>query len=235
MAESEAKTTTRRPVFSRLYPAMARAMDRAGMSERRHELLAGLSGRVLEVGAGDGATFAGYPASVERVLAIEPEPRLRALAERAAQVSEAGGGVPVEVSAGIAEQLPAPDHSVDAVVFALVLCSVRDQAAALAEAARVLRPGGQVRFLEHVRAEGAGLVRVQKLLDATFWPRLAGGCHTGRDTLTALRRAGFTITRVERFLLPPARTPFSFFVLGTAIPSRDAGAGDGVIGAGDAR
>ncbi|MER5622158.1 methyltransferase domain-containing protein [Streptosporangium sp. NPDC002544] len=106
----------------------------------------------------------------------------------------------------------------DAVVFALVLCSVREQATALAEAVRVLKPGGQVRFLEHVRADSAGLVRAQKLLDVV-WPHLAGGCHAGRDTLTALQRAGLTVTWMERFLLPQARTPFSFYVLGTAIPS----------------
>ncbi|MER5622159.1 hypothetical protein ABT061_14075 [Streptosporangium sp. NPDC002544] len=89
--------TPRRPVFGRVYPAMARALDRAGMSARRRELLAGLSGHVLEVGAGDGATFACYPPGVERVLAIEPEPRLRALAAAAAAAARRGrhgrGGV----------------------------------------------------------------------------------------------------------------------------------------------
>jgi hypothetical protein len=81
---------------------------------------------------------------------------------------------------------------------------------------RVLKPGGQLRFLEHVQADSSGMIRVQRLLDATIWPRLFGGCHTGRDTATAIGRAGFTLERLERFLLPKIRTPMSFLILGAA-------------------
>ncbi|MEO3812231.1 methyltransferase domain-containing protein [Sphaerisporangium sp. B11E5] len=192
---------------------MARAMDRAGLAGRRRALLAGLRGRVLEVGAGDGADFAHYPPAVEQVLAIEPEPHLRARA----LVAAAGAPVPVEVRAGTAERLPAGDASVDTVVFALVLCSVADQAAALAEAVRVLKPEGEVRFLEHVRAGTPGMARLQKVLDATVWPHLAGGCHTGRDTVAALERAGLRPRRLERFVFPGVCSPASFFVLGSAV------------------
>lgn len=202
----------RHPIFARLYPAMNRAMERRGLAVHRRALLAGLSGAVVEVGAGDGANFAHYPPAVARVVAVEPEPRLRALAEAAARRAP----VPVEVTDGLAERLPVPDAGADAVVFALVLCSVPDVAAALAEAARVLRPGGQVRFLEHVRADSPGLVRVQRLMDATFWPRVAGGCHAGRDTAAAIERAGFTIGELHRFLFPEVRTPTSSFIRGTA-------------------
>uniref|UniRef100_UPI003F498C1B class I SAM-dependent methyltransferase n=1 Tax=Nonomuraea bangladeshensis TaxID=404385 RepID=UPI003F498C1B len=160
---SAPRSSKRRPLFGRLYPLMARAMDNAGMAERRRALLAGMRGQVVEVGAGDGATFADYPPSAGRMLAIEPQPRLRALAAGAA----AGAPVPIEVRAGTAEHLPLADGAVDAVVFALVLCSVPDPAAALAEAVRVLKPGGQIRFLEHVRADTPGLARLQDLLDAT--------------------------------------------------------------------
>lgn len=202
-----------RPVFARLYPVMARAMERGGMTERRQALLAGITGQVIEVGAGDGLNFAHYPPTVTHVLAVEPEPRLRRLAHAAAERA----AVPVEVVDGLAERLPAGDGTVDAVVVSLVLCSVRDQDAALREIRRVLKPRGQLRFLEHVRADTPGLARVQRVLDATVWPRLAGGCHTGRDTVAAIERSGFAVERLDRFLFPDARTPSSFHVLGTAV------------------
>ena len=118
----------------------------------------------------------------------------------------------------MASRLPVGDGEADAVVFSLVLCSV-DQAAALAEARRVLRPGGEVRFLEHVRAHEPGFGRrVQRVLDATVWPRLFGGCHTSRDTVGAIEAAGFTVTELERFSIPDgARGPSSAAVLGRAV------------------
>src|SRR5207248_533512 len=99
--------------------------------------------------------------------------------------------VPVRVTGGNAEAIPAGDGSVDAVVFCLVLCSVPDQARALAEARRVLRPGGEIRVLEHVVAQNRVARGAQKAADATFWPRLLGGCHPNRDTRAALAAAGF--------------------------------------------
>ncbi|MEV0831522.1 class I SAM-dependent methyltransferase [Nonomuraea rubra] len=127
----------------------------------------------------------------------------------------------VEVVPGLAERLPLSDASVDAVVFCMVLCSLPDVAAALAEARRVLKPGGQVRFLEHVRADTPGLARIQRVPDASVWPYLAGGCHTGRDTLAAIEQAGFAVTGLQHFLLPEVRTPFSFHVLGAAVPESE--------------
>ncbi|MFX1818407.1 class I SAM-dependent methyltransferase [Pseudarthrobacter sp. CC4] len=201
------------PVFARLYPVVGKAMERGGMDQRRQELLSVLSGEVVEVGAGDGLNFPHYPPAVTRVLAVEPEPHLRSLAREAASHAP----VPVEVVDGLAERLPCTDGSADAVVVSLVLCSVADQTAALREIRRVLKPGGRLRFLEHVRADTPGLVRVQRVLDATLWPRVAGGCHTGRDTAAAIERAGFTIQSLDRYLFPEARTPVSFHILGTAI------------------
>jgi ubiquinone/menaquinone biosynthesis C-methylase UbiE len=186
------------PIFARLYARVSPSMDRGGMAEHRDRLLDGLTGEVIEVGAGNGLNFAHYPPQVTRVLAVEPDPHLRRIAEREAEAVE----VPVEVTAGIADHLPAADATFDAAIASLMLCSVPDQHAALAEIRRVLRPGGHLRFLEHVRAETPGLRRVQRVLDATVYPFLAGGCHSGRDTAAAITAAGFTIDRLERFRFP---------------------------------
>lgn len=203
-----------RPVFARFFAWASPAMDEGGMAELRTRMLAGLSGRVIEIGAGNGLNFARYPAEVTEVHAVEPEPRLRRIAERAA----AGAPVPVRVTAGTADRLPADDGTYDAAVFSLVLCSVPDQSRALGEAYRVLRPGGELRFLEHVRAQGRVLGTVQRVLDATVWPLLLGGCHTHRDTAAAIAAAGFTVTRLDRLRFPPGgpTMPSSPHIVGAA-------------------
>lgn len=200
------------PVFARAFPAMSRAMEAGGIADRRTDLLADMTGDVIEVGAGTGPSFSHYPATVTRVLAVEPEPRLRAIAATAAQAVP----VPVEITDGVAGALPAADASQDAAVVSFVLCTVADQDAALADIRRVLRPGGKLYFLEHVRADAAGLVRIQRVLEATVWPHLFGGCRLTRDTAVAIERAGFTITRLEEFLFPAVRTPVSFHIAGHA-------------------
>ena len=107
----------------------------------------------------------------------------------------------------MADRLPVDDGAVDAAVVSLVLCSVPDQAAALAELHRALRPGGELRFFEHVAADTPGLLRVQAVVDRTLWPLLCGGCHTGRDTVAAIGAAGFAVEEVDRFRFPPAGPP----------------------------
>lgn len=201
------------PVFARAYVWLSQRLE-PELAPHRRRLLSELTGRVVEVGAGNGLNFAHYPSSVTQVLAVEPEPHLRKLAEQAAHRAS----VPVVVTAGVAARLPVRDAGVDAAVTSLVLCSVSDPGEALAELRRVLRPGGELRFFEHVRADTANLAAVQHRLDATVWPRIAGGCHTGRDTLLAIESAGFRVDRLERFRLPDVRValPTSPHVLGTA-------------------
>lgn len=203
-----------RPVFARIQARASAIEERRGGAARRRQLLHGLSGRVVEVGAGSGVSFAHYPSSVSELVAIEPEPALR---ERARHAAEAAP-VPVRVLDGVAERIPLPDASVDAVVFAGVLCSVDDPRRVLDEAGRVLRPGGELRFYEHVIARNARLRGLQRLLDATFWPQLFGGCHTTRDTEATLAAGGFTVELRDRFSFRPTllATPVAPRILGRA-------------------
>ncbi|GAA0382060.1 class I SAM-dependent methyltransferase [Microbispora corallina] len=202
------------PVFARVYTRLSEALERHGLAERRRALLGGLSGHVVDVGAGNGLNFAHYPPSVERVIAVEPEPRLRRTAREAARSAP----VTIEVVDGLADRLPVPSGAADAVVFSLVLCSLPDVPAALREARRVLRPDGRLVFLEHVRAPLPGVARVQRLLDAGPWPVLAGGCHLSRDAVAEVQGAGFAVERLDRFAFGGIRSPFTFFVLGAARP-----------------
>jgi ubiquinone/menaquinone biosynthesis C-methylase UbiE len=200
------------PVFARIFPRLSQAMEDGGMAARRQPLLAGLTGQVIDIGAGTGPGFGHYPPAVDHVTAIEPEPRLRQIAAAAARTAP----VPITVTDGLASALPVPDASVDAAVVTFVLCTVPDQDAALAEIRRALKPGGVLCFLEPVRADTARLARIQRALDATVWPHLTGGCHLSRDTAAAIQRAGFTIRRLDRFLFPEARIPVSFHITGQA-------------------
>ncbi len=203
----------RHPLFARVYERVALAGERAGAAEHRRALLAGLAGRVIEVGAGSGTNFAHYPATVQEVVAVEPEPHLRQSAARAA----ARAAVPITVLDGRAESIPAEDGAFDAVVLSLMLCSVADQDAALAESSRVLCPRGELRFYEHVVSRSPRWARLQQLADATVWPRIAGGCHMARDTAAAIERAGFELVSCERFVFRPTPTlPGMPHILGVA-------------------
>ncbi|MFC5996986.1 class I SAM-dependent methyltransferase [Pseudonocardia hispaniensis] len=203
-----------RPVFSRCYARLSKQMEAGGMAPLRRELLEGLTGNVVEIGCGNGMNFAHYPTTVTDVAAVEPEPYLRALALRASTTAP----VQVRVLPGTADRLPLPDHSTDSAVVCLVMCSVDDRPAMLAELIRVLRPGGQLRFLEHTLAETPALRATQRIIDATVWPRLAGGCHTAVDTTALISDAGFEITRLRRFRFPDIRItlPTVPHVLGSA-------------------
>ncbi|MGI8795385.1 MAG: class I SAM-dependent methyltransferase [Acidimicrobiia bacterium] len=210
---TEASTKVHHPVFARIYARVGAAAEGKGAAEHRDEVLDGLSGRVIEVGAGTGLNFRHYPETVTHVVAVEPEPLLRKLATDEATCSP----LSIEVVEGVADALPVDDGSFDAGVASLVLCSVPDQAGALAELFRVIRPGGELRFLEHVRATSPGFARFQRAADIV-WPLLGGGCHSSRDTLTAIEEAGFVVERVCRFSFVPCvfAKPVAPHILGVA-------------------
>jgi SAM-dependent methyltransferase len=198
------------PIFARCYARVGHLMD-AEIGDHRRRLLAGLTGRVLEVGAGNGLNFPHYPTTVGEVLAVEPEPYLRRLAQAAARQAP----VPVRVVGGTAEALPAPDGAFDAVVASLVLCTVAEPDQALVETRRALRPGGSLRFYEHVRAQDPRLARWQDRLERP-WGWLVGGCHPNRDTVAAIAAAGLRLVALDRFdlrAMPPLARPH---VLGVA-------------------
>jgi ubiquinone/menaquinone biosynthesis C-methylase UbiE len=162
--------------------------------ELRRRLLAGLRGRVLELGCGDGRAFELYPPTVTSVLAVEPDPSARAVAAERARES----GFRIDVVDGVASALPAADAVVDVAVVIWVLCSVPSPSEALRELRRVLVPGGELRFYEHVRSDHVAFSSLQRAADALFWTRALGGCETARDTEAEIRAAGFDILGLSR-------------------------------------
>ncbi|HZQ31066.1 MAG TPA: class I SAM-dependent methyltransferase [Mycobacterium sp.] len=206
------ETRVSNPFFARLWTVIS-AHEPESLRQLRRENLAGLTGRVLEVGAGTGSNFVHYPTTVEEVVAVEPEPRLNPIARRTAETAP----VPVTVMDRTVEELE-PGAPFDAVVCSLVLCSVDDQESVLRQLFSLMRPGGELRYLEHVASDGFR-GRMQRFADATVWPRMAGNCHTHRDTETAIANAGFVREsgRHEWTLPGWVPVPVSEHALGRAI------------------
>jgi ubiquinone/menaquinone biosynthesis C-methylase UbiE len=203
-----------RPRFARAYLRTSNNAERRGATEHRRRLLDGISGTVLELGAGHGLNFPHYPNTLTQVIAIEPEPTLRAHATAAA----ASATIPIQVLGGTADRLPLEDESVDAAVTSLVLCSVPNQDRALKELHRVIRPDGELRFYEHVIPNRQPKRLLLQALDHSgLWPRIAGGCHPARDTTAAIRRSGFEIQTIEWIMFAASRLePAIPHILGTA-------------------
>jgi ubiquinone/menaquinone biosynthesis C-methylase UbiE len=196
-------------IFAALYDRQLRPLERGWLGQRRAALLADLAGQVLEVGAGTGSNLAHYQ-HASKVVACEPDPAMRK--RLAARLPAAR--VPVELCDAAAEALPFADQRFDVVVSVMVLCTVADPAAALAEAYRVLRPGGRLVFVEHVRGQGR-LARWQDRL-TPLQVRFAGGCHPNRDSQAAIAAAGFTIGPLERFEPTPNSAITRPFIQGAA-------------------
>lgn len=200
--------------FAAVYDRAFEATEDAGLREMRQLLLAEASGRTIDLGAGTGANLALYPPTVTELVLAEPDPHM--LKQLRAKLPESAmGATAVEAPA---ERLPFPDASFDTAVFTLVLCTVPDPVAALAEAARVLRPEGRLLFLEHVRAEDAGLARWQDRLEKP-WRFLADGCHCNRDTPATIASSAFTVEQLEHDHLPKAPPIVRPLVRGCAVLS----------------
>ena len=201
----------RTSIFAATYDRLSRGSEDAGLRALRRDLLAGASGRVLEIGAGTGANLGLYNATIDGLVVTEPEsPMLRRLQKAVHEHMPLA-----QVVQAPAEQLPFDDDTFDTVVSTLVLCGVDDQVGALQEARRVLRPGGRLLFLEHVRSDDPSLARLQDRLN--WLNRLVVQCHCNRQTLAAIEAEGFTVSRLERTELPKAPAFVRPLIVGTAL------------------
>lgn len=182
-------------IFSRVYDPLISPLEQLGLRKLREGTLRDLRGDILELGVGTGRNFPLYPPTVERLTGIDPDEVMLAQAhERAGEAP-----FPAEFIAADAEELPFDNGSFDAVVATLVFCTIPDPEQALREARRVLRSGGELRLLEHVRMERRHAAWTQEKV-TPVWKRLAGGCHLDRDTLGLVRRSGLSVERVEGHL-----------------------------------
>ena len=192
-----------------IYDWFMRDAEQACLQEWRHELLAGLSGEVIDVGAGTGANVIHYPSAVTGVMLAEPDPFMRA--KLVPRVTSRCAVIDAPV-----ERLPFDAGRFDAVVCTLVLCSVADQGVALREMHRVLRPGGRLVFLEHVASRERGRYLLQRGLDP-LWQRIAGNCHLTRDTGAAIRAAGFVVEEERHESMRKAMPQVRPSIRGTAV------------------
>jgi ubiquinone/menaquinone biosynthesis C-methylase UbiE len=185
--------------FSALYDRCFKAAEEAGLRNMRRNVTAGARGRVLEVGAGTGLNLDLYPLDISDLTLVEPDPHM--VKQLRKRVDDLGSAAQVVEAPG--EKLPFEDDSFDTVVVTLVLCTVPDPSATLAEIKRVLKPDGEFLFMEHVRSPEPGLAKWQDRLE-TPWRFLGDGCHCNRDTEATLKAAGFELSDVEHPTLPKA-------------------------------
>jgi ubiquinone/menaquinone biosynthesis C-methylase UbiE len=199
-------------LFASLYDKFFAAAERDGMAARRKELLANAHGRVLEIGAGTGLNVDSYPATLERLVLTEPsEPMAKRMIERVAE-----SPLKPEVVIATAEALPFEDASFDTIVSTLVLCTVPDPAATLAEIQRLLAPGGQLLLLEHVRSDSADSAKWQDRLE-TPWRLYGNGCYCNRDTISIVESAGFSWDELEHGTIPHAPPIIRPLIQGRAV------------------
>ncbi len=185
------------PVFAAFYDRFMKQAEKK-VGRHREWIVGGARGRVLEVGAGTGAAFPFYR-KADEVVALEPDPFMRAKGE--ARLKGLRNEVPISLRAGPVESLPFKDASFDTAVSTLVFCSVTNPRKGLSELHRVLRPGGEFRFIEHIQGEGLKAPVLDSL--TPFWKLISAGCHLNRRTLDEIQRAGFQLGEMRRDALPP--------------------------------
>jgi ubiquinone/menaquinone biosynthesis C-methylase UbiE len=201
----------RKKLFAATYDRMIRQSDEAGVGAMRHGLLAEAGGAVLEIGTGTGLNLPHYDGKIESLVLTEPEPAMLKRLQKRAYVEKPLA----KVLRAPAEDLPFEDHTFDTVVATLVLCGVDDQARSVREIRRVLKPGGRLLFLEHVRSDDPALARFQ---DRMNWlNRLVVFCDCNRPTLATIEGAGFTVTELERTSLPKAPKFARPLIVGSAV------------------
>jgi ubiquinone/menaquinone biosynthesis C-methylase UbiE len=198
--------------FAALYDRATRSTEEAGLREMRRDLLRGAQGRTIDLGAGTGANLELYPEQVEEIVLAEPSPHMAKRLRAKLAESRLEG----EVVEAPAEQLPFADATFDTAIFTLVLCTVPDPSAALAEAARILRPGARMLFLEHVRSKDPRVARWQDRLERP-WRFIGAGCHCNRDTVAAIQLSPLRIEGFERGRLPKAPPLVRPLVRGSAV------------------
>ncbi len=217
--------------FARFYDRALKATEENGLGEMRAALLAEASGRVIEIGAGTGVNLGLYGSGVEDLTLVEPDPHMAArLRERLAERGPgrtamdgwmlADGAPRARLEQSSAEALPFPDDAFDTAVATLVLCTIPDPGAAIGELARVLKPGGRLLFVEHVRSEDASVARWQDRLEKP-WRFLADGCYCNRDTESTLGASAFRVERIERGRMPKAMAIVRPLIRGSAILPAD--------------
>jgi ubiquinone/menaquinone biosynthesis C-methylase UbiE len=197
--------------FAALYDRGLKATEENGLREMRREVLSGARGRTVDLGAGTGVNLDLYPEAVSELVMVEPDPHM--IRQLRAKAASRGG---VEILEASAQELPFADDSFDTAVFTLVLCTVPDPELALREAARVLKPGGKLLFIEHVRADEAGLAGWQDRLEKP-WRFLADGCHCNRDTVAMIESSPLKLERVESGELPKTPPIVRPLVRGSAV------------------
>lgn len=200
--------------FALLYDRVMAGTEREGLSARREDLLAGAHGSVVEIGAGTGVNLEHYPSTLTELVLVEPEAPMARRLERRVRESD----LPARVVRAPAEAVPLPDASFDFAVATLVLCTVTDPAASLHELRRLLKPGGRLLFLEHVRAEDPRAARWQDRLHP-LWLRFGHGCHCNRETLASIQAAGFAVDRLQKGELPKLPVIVRPLITGAATPA----------------
>jgi ubiquinone/menaquinone biosynthesis C-methylase UbiE len=200
-------------IFAAGYDRAMRGSEHAGLAQMRARLLLSARGRTLELGAGTGLNLRHYPRDEIVLTLTEPEASMTERLERRVAASRPDANV-VQAPA---DRLPFEDASFDSVVSTLVLCTVRDQAQALAEVRRVLSPDGALLFLEHVRSDDPHVARWQDRIHP-LWSRLGHGCHCNRDTLASLQAAGFRVNDVQHTRMPKAPAIVRPLIVGHAQP-----------------